>query len=171
MICENCKTRDANIHITQAVQGYKKEINLCTECLTEKGLYSPLAYLSAYLGDILKELITQDKSRATDYFMTACTECGMPYDRFLDKGLLGCARCYDSFSLEMKKILNRFHGTAQHVTLSRERRKPVSPIGTKTLEMLKAELKTAVESENFERAAELRDKIKKINSVKESKEN
>ena len=160
MICENCKIRQVSVHITQIGQGYKKEINLCLFCLNEKGLNSSFVYLSDMLGNVIKEFITMNKAGRKKSLELVCGGCSMPFDRFFETGLLGCPECYDSFEFELKKILHRFHGSTKHITDSSIRMSKPQLSEITDVKKLQTDLQSAVKEENFEKAAELRDRLK-----------
>jgi len=160
MICENCKNRQANVHIIQVGQGYKKEINLCLFCLHEKGMNNSFVHLSDILGDIIKEFITKDNAGIKKFSGIVCSGCSMPFERFFETGLLGCPECYNSFEIELKRILHKFHGTSIHITDSSKVITSPQSITTNDVKKLKTDLNTALKSENFEKAAELRDRLR-----------
>ncbi|HWC72390.1 MAG TPA: UvrB/UvrC motif-containing protein, partial [Gemmatimonadales bacterium] len=91
-----------------------------------------------------------------------CPECGSTLRDFRDTGRLGCDRCYVTFDGHLRDLLRRLHGSSQHVG---ERYEAPGDTGadadprSRLLE-LKAQLRRAVEGENFELAAELRDRIR-----------
>lgn len=165
MICENCKIRQVSVHITQIGQGYKKEINLCLFCLHEKGLNSSVVYFSDILGNIVKEFITMDNADRKKSLELVCDRCSMPFDRFFDTGLLGCPGCYDSFEFELKKILHRFHGSTKHIAGSSIRMSKPQLSKITDVKKLQTDLESAVKEENFEKAAELRDRLKLLLNI------
>jgi protein arginine kinase activator len=89
-----------------------------------------------------------------------CPTCGSTLKDFRDSGRLGCADCYGSFDAHLRDLLRRLHGSSQHVG---ERYAVPGGAGAdpraRLLE-LKDQLRRAVDAENFELAAELRDRIK-----------
>lgn len=90
--------------------------------------------------------------------MTPCPNCGTDLSALADQGRLGCADCYRHFHEQLSTILSRFHGTDAHVGLM--------PIST-TIEVhrrreiarFRALLDLAVDREDYEEAAQLRDQI------------
>ena len=90
-----------------------------------------------------------------------CAACGSTLRDFRESGRLGCAQCYESFETHLRDLLRRLHGSSQHVG---ERYGPPAGAGSADPRLqlldLKEQLRRAVENENFELAAELRDRIK-----------
>ena len=80
---------------------------------------------------------------------------------FRDTGRLGCAECYQAFGDHLRDLLRRFHGSSQHVG---ERYLVPGVNGEASARSqlldLRDQLRRAVENENFELAAELRDQIR-----------
>jgi len=92
-----------------------------------------------------------------------CQKCGMSYDEFQKVGKLGCSGCYETFGNRLKPILKRLHGSVEHsgkvpVKISKTLRT------SKEIEELKGLLSKAVQNEEYEKAAEIRDRIKAIES-------
>ncbi|HLD30036.1 MAG TPA: UvrB/UvrC motif-containing protein, partial [bacterium] len=90
-----------------------------------------------------------------------CSSCGRSWKKFEESGKLGCAACYETFRKELKTLIRRLHGAAQHkgkepVTSARELN------GEGKMRKLEQELKEAVEKEQYERAAVIRDQIRDL---------
>ena len=96
----------------------------------------------------------------------------MTWEAFQQNGLLGCSECYDHFKDVLPPLLRSLHGHTEHIG-----KKPaadasaqkgaattidVEPAAESELERLKSAMKQAVETENFEEAARLRDAIKAL---------
>jgi protein arginine kinase activator len=161
MLCDNCRERDAVINLTQVEHDSKVTLHLCEQCAQQKGvetggaiLKSPLANL---IGSMTKGATSVLPSPADGL---RCPSCGSTLKDFRDSGRLGCADCYGSFDTHLRDLLRRLHGSSQHVG-----ERYASPGGQGSdpraqLLELKDQLRRAVDSENFELAAELRDRIK-----------
>ena len=88
----------------------------------------------------------------------ACKSCGLTYKEFKTSGLLGCESCYKAFEEDLKVILRRIHGNNKHLIIEKEK----SLLIEKKLSELRKELEEAVKQEEFEEAAQIRDKIRDI---------
>jgi protein arginine kinase activator len=161
MLCDNCRERDAVINLTQVEHDSKVTLHLCEQCAQQKGvetggtiLKSPLANL---IGSMTKGATSVLPSPSDGL---RCSSCGSTLKDFRDSGRLGCADCYGSFDGHLRDLLRRLHGSSQHVG---ERYAVPGGAGSDpraALLDLKDQLRRAVDSENFELAAELRDRIK-----------
>jgi protein arginine kinase activator len=171
MLCDNCKERDAIINLTQVEHDSKVTLHLCEQCAQQKGVETGGAVLKSPLGNFLGAVV---KSGSPGALVPAagdglrCPACGSTLRDFRDSGRLGCDQCYVSFDAHLRDLLRRLHGSSQHVGErytapgaggESEGRGTDTDPRSHLLE-LKAQLRRAVEGENFELAAELRDRIR-----------
>jgi len=87
-----------------------------------------------------------------------CQGCGLRFVDFEHAGLLGCPQCYTSFMENLMLMLQRIHGSHKHIgsrPVNMRKRYHSQNIGK-----LKLELTAAIATEQYEKAAELRDIIK-----------
>ena len=90
-----------------------------------------------------------------------CPRCGLLYSAFKETGRLGCAECYAAFQFQLRPLLRRIHGDTRHKGKS-PTRDSEGVSRSRQMQRMYDELQRAVEREEFERAAELRDEIKKL---------
>ena len=165
MLCPECNKREASIHLTQIVNNQKITVSMCKECADKFGFHSPLDNVPFPLAEILSGM-TKDmpapptKSGAPDSLV--CDKCKLSFEDFARQGRFGCGGCYAAFRPRLEMIMRKIHGASLH-----RGRRPgmITPdtadvIEIKEEERLAAELKKAIVDEDFERAAELRDKLK-----------
>jgi protein arginine kinase activator len=85
----------------------------------------------------------------------------MTYEEFQKTGKLGCAHCYEEFRDQLKPLLLRIHGRSQHAgrmpALNAKDQEKKELIAT-----LRARMEQAVSEENFEEAAQLRDRLRQL---------
>jgi protein arginine kinase activator len=168
MLCDNCKERDAIINLTQVEHDSKVTLHLCEQCAQQKGVETGGAVLKSPLGNFLGALGKGGGGASGGALVPAssdavrCSECGSSLRDFRDSGRLGCDRCYVTFDAHLRDLLRRLHGSSQHVGKRYETPGEASGESdprSRLLE-LKAQLRRAVDGENFELAAELRDRIR-----------
>lgn len=169
MRCEHCREREAVIHLTQIVNNSVTTSHLCEPCAAEKGVETGASVAKFPLGDFLASLGKGGVPEAAEPGLDVpCRACGLTLRDFRQTGRLGCAVCYESFEPHLRDLLRRLHGSATHMGemyLAGELPaavgavRPSGPSGG-ALSRLREELRRAVESENFELAAELRDQIR-----------
>ena len=158
MLCDSCKERDAVVHLTQIVENAVTQLHLCEKCAAERGVETTIAMPKHPLGDFLQALQLQTSTGQAD--ATRCDFCGATMRDFRATGRLGCPRCYTAFHASLRELLRRVHGSARRVGRAYEPPAP-SEFERKTeLDVLRDRLRRAIELEQFEVAAELRDKIR-----------
>jgi protein arginine kinase activator len=172
MLCDNCKERDAIINLTQVEHDSKVTLHLCEQCAQQKGVETGGAVLKTPLGNFLGAVVKGTSTAGALVPASGdgmrCPACGSSLRDFRDSGRLGCDQCYVSFDTHLRDLLRRLHGSSQHV--GERYALPGEGNGAEgggagddsrsRLLELKAQLRRAVEGENFELAAELRDRIR-----------
>ena len=140
MICQNCNEDEASVVITKIVGEQHTISHLCKACAQTLGGASGVA-------NSIQTLTSG--SAGTE----VCGTCGKSFADFRKSGLFGCSDCYTQFGEYLPKLFKRVQGVRQHVS-----EEPVVALrdGPGTL---KSELTEAVSSEDFERAALLRDRL------------
>ena len=162
MLCDNCKEREAVINLTQVEHDSKVTLHLCEQCAQQKGVETAMTVSKSPVGAFVTALGKGAGAvvpSATDGLR--CAACGATLKDFRESGRLGCAQCYQAFEGHLRDLLRRLHGSSQHVG---ERYAAPGEAGAADPRLqlldLKEQLRRAVESENFELAAELRDRIR-----------
>ena len=174
MLCQDCNKNEATIHLTQIVNNEKVVLNLCKNCAEKRGFHSPFEQMPFPLADIVSGMVGPIKSKkkllgSSDVKVNiTCPNCGLSFTEFGQVGRLGCAECYKAFRVELTNLLRRIHGSAEH----RGRIAETANEGFQSIReenRLRDELRRAIDEENFEMAAELRDRIKEL-SLESKKE-
>lgn len=181
MQCQICQERPATIHVTEVredpdvtsanhLKHHVEHQHLCSACAgqlelpfvapTKKSLTNP-----KHMAEIWKVIQATAQKQYTQAAIT-CPECGMSLSEFRAKGRLGCARCYEVFSSQIGPLLERIHNATSH-----SGRLPGQDVGardrTRQLDELKRQLGQAVEAEDYESAAALRDQLREIQAPDE----
>ena len=171
MVCDACKQQQATVHLTEIANDQMTELHLCEACANQKG-----AQVESHFGlaDLLSGLAEMGKTQETEEEVEtatkACPTCGMTYDDFRKVGRLGCADCYTTFRRNLASLLKRIHGSPHHLGKSPARL--VKPTKAKTeLAELKRQLERAIELEEFEKAAHLRDQIRDVEHAEQRARN
>ncbi len=155
MQCQRCNENIASVHLTEIIKGEKIEKHLCEECAKDEG-YTIKTHVS--LQDLLSAFISAH-GEASDLAETTCPDCGMSYVDFRNEGRLGCPNDYEVFREALDPLMEKVHGTVEH-TGKVPSRAGESERKQRDLMSLRRQLRTAVERENYEEAARLRDLIK-----------
>jgi protein arginine kinase activator len=159
MPCEQCREREAVIHLTQIVNEQVTTLHLCERCAAEKGVESPGAQPKTPLGTFLAAMGQETEPTQVPRSDT-CPRCGGSLQDFRESGRLGCADCYRSFEVPLRDLLRRLHGSTHHLGERYTEHGTATPADRQQATQLREQLRLAVETENFELAAELRDRLR-----------
>ena len=172
MICQECKERPATLHYSKVINGEKTEYHLCDKCAHETGNKYLFSGLNGYsVNDLLAGLFKgntesyeANKRPSSTQDELQCERCKMTYTQFTKIGKFGCSHCYQSFQNQLKPILKRIHsGNLVHGGKFPSRAGGTLAI-KRELKDLKTILQSHIEHEEFEKAIEVRDAIRKLES-------
>lgn len=153
MFCENCHARTANVHIMKIMNGEKTEIHLCNECAVKENRMHTYTNISRNIFNSLSDegfLFPYRSINFADIFKHRQDNTG----NIESGGLPGSESDYKKFRNNLKNALNKHYKNTTAEKFSKESEE--DPV----LFDLKKQLKECIEKENFEKAAQLRDKIK-----------
>ena len=160
MKCQICKKNEANIVFTQIINEKKIVLQICTECAKKKGISvefekSSHPQINSFIGSITGGVGEKDEK---DVPNLTCDVCGLTFGEFKKNGLFGCDKCHEAFGDHISNLLKQIHGTDVYDGKSPSE---LTEEGEKLqqLKNLRSELKRCIESEDYEHAAKLRDKI------------
>ena len=159
MICNVCGQNEATIHLTEILNNQMMEVHLCESCADQKGAdfksHFDFNKLLASLADFGAELKPERVSALV------CKDCGMTYEEFGKTGRLGCANCYQTFEKLLTPLIKRIQRDTKHTCKA-----PLKTTGEvkQALELreLQERLRKSVQSETFEEAARIRDRIQEL---------
>ena len=153
--------KPALVQLTQVVDNKTSTHYLCKACAEAKGI-STEPPPDFDVSDFLAQLGEGGPAQAGGAVVEPCTFCGLTLDGFKESGRLGCPHCYTSFESSLRRLLNRIHGASQHVGKVYLPPDPAAAQLGRRLDGLRRRLNRAVEAEDFERAAVLRDQIREL---------
>jgi len=164
MDCESCGERAAEVTLTEIEDSEMKTLHLCSNCAALKGVSvegidsPPIADLLAHIGGG-----SEDPAFAAD--AEECEYCGTRVEDFRKTGRLGCPQCYAQFAEQLRALLRRVHGASQHIGKIYVSADTEMQDAEARLTTLRRRLERAVEIEDFESAATLRDQIHVLTEV------
>jgi len=173
MLCDRCHKRTAKVLYTEIINGVKNEQHLCEECAADytsfqmdKPFFNTDITLNNLLSTLLGAYTPNNAKKAGDSRQDiVCSNCHTTYEEFLQRGRFGCAECYRSFHKELGKTLRGIQGAEVH-TGKRPKGFLTSTDrmvqGLSEADRLALELQEAIEKEEFEEAARLRDLIRQL---------
>src|SRR5882757_10316243 len=160
MLCCVCNKKEATVHLTQIAGDKMQKVDLCEECAKQKGVNDPAGFS---LADLLLGLGASQEMEQSGGAELKCPKCGFTQADFKKAGRLGCSECYTTFADGLDGLLKTMHKGTRHtgkVPLALQQSRDLA----ERLKSLQKKLTKAVEDENFEQAALLRDEIKQISS-------
>lgn len=152
--CRRC-TKPATLHVTEIRAGEAVIIHLCDTCAREYLEQNPENTAPAMTTDLaskLEELMAETHSPAV------CPNCGISFNEFRESGRFGCSQDYTEFMTELLPLLENIHEDTEH----KGKRPRSTVVGTEEqgkLIQLRNEQRQAIEEEDYESAARLRDEI------------
>ena len=166
MICESCKNKNASVHMIDVVNNSKTELHLCEDCAQSKGVTikshmqkksGPDKGIAEGLPEIFQSLAGSQGTAGVE----TCSHCDTTYRQFRSSGKFGCPDCYTAFRVKLSDLLEKIHGRAEHKGKVPNRAGGEGAL-QKELQDLMSDLDHAVNDEAYERAAELRDRIQRL---------
>ncbi|MBR5447164.1 MAG: UvrB/UvrC motif-containing protein [Clostridia bacterium] len=170
MLCEKCKKNPATIIYKENINGQTKSFALCAACASEQGeiqsfgkynasdAFGVLDNMNSIFGSLFGIPSQQVKRQAEE---KKCTLCGAHFSDLVKDGKAGCPECYKVFADELAPTISRIHGVGVHAGTSPERFKEGRERKEKIAE-LELKLKKAIEAEEYEEAAKLRDMLREL---------
>ncbi len=158
--CQGCGKNPATVHLTEIVGGEKREKHLCEACASSENLGGGKAPIS--LNEWLTSFVMQQSASASETAGLSCPGCGLNFNEFRQRGLLGCPDCYRAFDKALTPLIQRAHENATHHVGKAPRDVDRSQRRQYELMDLRRRLRTAVEIEDYEEAAGIRDRIKEL---------
>jgi len=161
MLCCVCKEREAKVFLS-SIDGEKmQKVDLCEECAKAKGVTEATGFS---LADLLLGLgASQEIEQAGGGVQLKCARCGFTQADFKKAGRLGCPECYNTFSEALEGLLKTMHKGLRHIGKVPESLRASRDLNDR-LKVLQKKLNKAIEAENFEEAASLRDEIKQASA-------
>lgn len=155
MLCERCKKNEATTYYEQNINGMKSKYHLCSSCAQDMGV-----------GGLFSDMFFTFPQE--DHYIDSerCKKCGKTFEDIVRTGKVGCENCYIQFRDRMKGSLRNLHGKTSHIGKT-----PTEYRNTKTDEIakLKHQLQGAIDRQEFELAAKIRDEIKDKEGEKNEK--
>ncbi len=156
--CSLCHKEEITIVMTVIDKdGQVIELSLCKECAAKKGV-GEIKKAKLNTEAILAEL--QEKISEEDHSLI-CINCGLSFADFRRQGRLGCEQCYESFASRLQPIIKRLHNATQHMGkgITEGKKKMTERFEIKKLRLT---LQNAITKEDYEKAAKIRDQIRKM---------
>lgn len=171
MLCDRCHKNEAGIHYKHIIAGKVSELYLCAACAAEIGAAHAGLTADGLFGALFgKPQPAQREDSGAE--VRRCPLCGSSFDDLVRTGKAGCEECYTFFARELAPTISSIHGTARHRGRLPEKLsgamppapapEPAADAGAGREHALEKELAAAVEAQEYERAAVLRDELRAL---------
>lgn len=174
MLCQKCHKKTASIFISSIINGQETRIYLCDDCAKDYPLFDFDFQDLFSIKDVMdklkidennsidkrKENLLEIENNSEDKNIT-CPNCYNTYDEYRETGKLGCSRCYEIFEKQLKCIFKNIYGYKEYIGKSPKKDGGQICI-SKEIRILKEDLNRAIEQEEYEKAADIRDKINEL---------
>ena len=159
MLCQICGEQQATVHYTEIINNKAAALHLCEGCARKKEIIDQSGNFS--MADLIKGLAGFVGTESGEKSLK-CDNCGLLFSDFRETGRFGCSRCYKAFQAELEPLIKRIHGSTKHVGSAVPPKYAKEAQTLSKIEKLKIEMEKAIQQEAFERAAEIRDQIRKL---------
>ena len=155
MKCDLCE-KPAVVHEVTVRSGIKKEVHLCETHAKDAGIQLPT---TPPINQLLTQFVISQSSKPAKMVNKSCSLCGLTFNQFRQTGKVGCPECYKSFEEQLSPLIERAQNGGTHHSGKAPRRAGTSVDRQLLIQKLMKELDHAVASEQYERAAKLRDRL------------
>lgn len=179
MLCDKCKNNNATVFFRENVNGKETKYALCRECadkLEKEGklslnyefpfdsFFSESDSLNNLFGSLFAPTFNVGSKKQLD--KKKCSLCASTFDELISGGKVGCSKCYEIFAEELAPTIVRIHGNSKHSGRAPVKLRDKLDLKIR-LQSLEKQMKEAIKSQEFERAAVIRDEIKSIKEASE----
>lgn len=160
MKCDKCN-KPATVHLIEIQNGQKIEKHLCEEHAAEDGI--AVKVTNQPINDLLEKFVLKQTGQKGSSGELVCEACGTTWSEFRKTGLLGCPTCYAAFEGALMPLLERAHPDGAHRHMGKvPQSRGTDEHRNQRLLRLRRELDEAVNREQYERAARLRDQVREV---------
>ena len=168
-LCDRCKKQIATVYYKKTVNGQQTQRHLCAACANQEGLAAE-PWADLWASDPFEPLLSQFFLPKATQDQGRCPTCHTTAQQIRRQGRFGCADCYTAFASRLD--LSPFsHPQGYRGTLAPQEDEPTQTQPQEPqpqepqkpdLAQLKKQLSQAVEAEEYEKAAALRDRIREL---------
>ncbi len=110
MLCQNCRAKDACVHMKRIIGGEAAEVHLCADCAAALGYADILPgfgiSVSSSVGSFsLPHINSVNRT-------LRCEVCGFSFEDISATGKPGCPNCYRVFFDKLYPSIRKLHGRA-----------------------------------------------------------
>ena len=167
MLCQNCGKYEATTHVKRIINGEATEAHLCSDCAKAMGYGDAFSGFGNIFSDFFGSFFNGPEIGSLSAHTLKCEKCGSTFSDIVESGKVGCADCYKTFLDKLLPSLRRLHGKTKHegkIPNVIQAEAAEEKDDRTELEKMESDLQAAIDAQEFEKAAKLRDRIKEMKS-------
>ena len=161
MKCERCQQNEATFFYEETINGNKRALRLCAECAAKMQAEAPAPVFGGLGSHLLDGLFGLSAAPTAEPRKT-CPGCHAAWGDLAKAGKAFCPQCYATFARELEPSLRSLYGNHVHHTGRAPAGRRAEQERRDTLASLKKQLAEAIAAEQYENAAQLRDRIRAL---------
>jgi protein arginine kinase activator len=165
MLCQICHSAEATVCLIETINNKHTTLNICENCAQKKHLAEMLAKPALAVHELLVSILQLEGPISPSETDRQCPACGVTFTKFKQIGRLGCAECYNTFRDNLLPLFRQFHQAEEH--RGRNPRAVLPTVLPAERADLQDQLHQAIQGEQFEHAARLRDQIRTLEGKSE----
>ncbi len=166
-LCEECGQNEACYTISVMMGDKVTQRHLCADCMAKMNMNLAAGNIKHLLSAIMSAITGAEEGTTPPAVPpeedVVCERCNTTLSQFTKSGRLGCPHCYTAFRQQLTPMLQQIHGRVQHAG-----RKPIEDEAAQHRralhDTLTRQLAQAIQLEDFETAATLRDQLRRLNT-------
>ncbi len=163
MLCENCGKYTATTHIKKIVNGVATTKHLCSLCANNLSFGFQSNSIANLLSSMFSDIISENRHLREK----TCDKCNSTFSEIVNTGKVGCPECYTVFYNDLLPYLKRVHSATEHIGKV-PNNAPLAVVTDDRITSLRKTLHELILKEEFEKAANVRDEIKRLESEGEN---
>lgn len=166
MQCQICNKKTATIHLTEIADGARTEMHLCEPCAIQQGIAAKSQVsVNELLTGLLASQPSDDELFGPGEGQKTCPQCGSTLNHLRKEGVLGCPHDYEVFEAALMPLIERAHNGKSHHSGKVPSRLALHTRVAVESSRLRQQLQVAIRTEDYELAAQLRDKIHRLDGA------
>ena len=163
MLCQKCHKKTASVFISSIINGQETRMYLCSDCAKDYPLFNFNFQEPFSIKDVMDKFNIDENNQSDEqYDKLLATD-----EESTDKDIIcSNSKCYEAFEKQLKPILKNIYGYDEYIGKIPKKVEGDVYI-SKEIRILKEDLIRAVEKEEYEKAADIRDKIKHLQKCNE----
>jgi len=171
MHCDKCNKKKTTVIYHENLGGRARTLHLCADCAREMEQAGELEDMSAAFAAFSSPMLgVTDRPKRSYHTVIpkgtderACSACGITVREIVQNGRVGCAACYECLDDVLRQIYEDKHDRgAYRGQVSRLVR--IREENACRMKLLRAQLADAINGEQYEQAAILRDRIRELDA-------